>query len=98
VIRQESIIFFTKSSFSRIFSCHVEKISIFFVIELASQSGVLNEQLTSTSISKLCIQKLYSMSSTEFMDTFFKKVYECLEFLFDFRQKNKLFFILKGFH
>jgi hypothetical protein len=56
------------------FSCYVEKISIFFIIELASQSSVLYEHLSGSAISKLCIKKLYSMPANDYMNSFMTQV------------------------
>ena len=67
--RKFKILYFTNKN-----SCHVENVSIYFIIELASQSNIINEQLSSSVISKLCIKKLYLMSPEHYIDRFLNKV------------------------
>lgn len=52
----------------------MESIPIYFIIELASQSNIIQEQLSSSVISKLCIKKLYLMSPDQYIDKFIEKV------------------------
>jgi len=84
----------TLENFISVISCYVEKLSIFFIIEMASQSNILYEQLSGHTISKLCIKKLYSIPPNQYIDKFITKVFienlspfklsgEILRFLFD---------------
>ena len=52
---------------------------IYFMIQLASQTNIIYEQLSSSSISKLCIKRLFFMSPEQYLDKFLTKV-----FIFDF--------------
>lgn len=52
----------------------MESIPIYFIIELASQTNIIYEQLSSNVISKLCIKKLYLMSPNQYIDRFLTKV------------------------
>lgn len=65
----------TVEQFVSLVSCYVENIPIYFIIELASQSNILYEQLSSAVISKLCIKKLYLMSPELFLDKFLTKLF-----------------------
>ena len=64
----------TVEQFVSLVSCYVENIPIYFIIELASQSNILYEQLSSGVISKLCIKRLYLMSPELYLDKFMTKV------------------------
>lgn len=88
----------TVEQFVSLVSCYVENIPIYFIIELASQSNILYEQLSSAIISKLCIKKLYLMSPELYLDKFLTKVFYYLiimiykkNFLFNFFITFKLF-------
>ena len=65
----------TIECFVSLVSCHVENLPIYFIIELASQSNVIYEQLSSNIISKLCIKKLYLMSPEQYIDKFLNKLF-----------------------
>lgn len=65
----------TVEQFVSLISCYVENIPIYFIIELASQSNILYEQLSSGVISKLCIKKLYLMSPELYLDKFLTKLF-----------------------
>ena len=64
----------TVEQFVSLISCYVEKVPVYFVIELASQSNILYEQLSSAVISKLCIKRLYLMTPELYLDNFLTKV------------------------
>lgn len=64
----------TVEQFVSLVSCYVENIPIYFVIEMASQSNILYEQLSSGVISKLCVKRLYLMSPELYLDKFITKV------------------------
>lgn len=65
----------TVEQFVSLVSCYVENIPIYFIIELASQSNILYEQLSSGVISKLCIKRLYLMSPELYLDKFMTKLF-----------------------
>lgn len=65
----------TVEQFVSLVSCYVENIPIYFVIELASQSNILYEQLSSSVISKLCVKRLYLMSPELYLDKFITKLF-----------------------
>ena len=65
----------TVEQFVSLVSCYVENIPIYFIIELASQSNILYEQLSSAIISKLCIKKLYLMSPELYLDKFLTRLF-----------------------
>ncbi len=65
----------TVEQFVSLVSCYVETMPIYFIIELASQSNILYEQLSSGVISKLCIKKLYLMSPELYLDKFLTKLF-----------------------
>lgn len=54
----------------------METLPIYFIIELASQSNIIQEQLSSSVISKICIKKLYLMSPDQYIDKFIEKVFK----------------------
>lgn len=65
----------TIENFISVVSCYIEKVSIFFLIEMSSQSNILYEQLSGNLISKLCIKKLYSITPNKFMDKFLTNIF-----------------------
>ena len=64
----------TIECFVSLISCHVDKLSIFFMFELATQSNVIYEQLSSNCVAKLCLNKLYTMSPSQYLEKFFRQV------------------------
>lgn len=65
----------TIEQFISLVSCYVEKIPIYFLIELGSQANVIYEQLSSEVVAKLCIKRLYLMSPELYLDKFLSKLF-----------------------
>ncbi|RNA01837.1 origin recognition complex subunit 3, partial [Brachionus plicatilis] len=97
-VRSESVIFFFKQfelipketieCFVSLISCHMESLPIYFIIELASQTNIIQEQLSSSVISKFCIKKLYLMSPDQYVDRFIEKKESELILEISIDQKN----------
>jgi hypothetical protein len=58
------------------------------MIQLASQTNIIYEQLSSSSISKLCIKRLFFMSPEQYLEKFLTKV---LKFIYFFLFYNLYF-------
>ncbi len=44
------------------------------MFEISSQSNIINEQLSSSTIAKLCIRKVHAMQPEQYIDKFLTKV------------------------